>query len=129
MGEVRSSNPRSPTYPPLSENVCGPRPPGRSRRRIDLGRDLGWRSGLRSVEALEPRSRLEPLEDLARLGQQRLGLLTPPLRNEPLARVEFRHRQVERHGQLAEHPGRAFEELTCFLCVISPSRKAGPKPC
>jgi hypothetical protein len=41
-------------------------------------------------QPFEPRFRLEPLEDLARFGQQRLRLLGAPLRGEPLGVFEPR---------------------------------------
>ena len=38
---------------------------------------------------------LEPLEDLARLGEQRLGVFRPALRDEPLGVLELGDGQVE----------------------------------
>src|SRR2546429_2480462 len=54
-------------------------------------------SGQYLRNSLEPRASPEPLERLTRLGEQRLSFLRPPLAGEPLAVLELRDGEIERH--------------------------------
>ena len=67
-------------------------------------------SGPSARRALEPGARLEPREDLARLGEQRLRLCASrPCSASTLRVLELGHREPERHLELAEPRGRGLE--------------------
>jgi len=63
------------------------------------------------VHPLEPRRRIETFEELARFGEQRIGLVASTRAGEPLAMLELCHGEVERDRDLAE-------ERACALEVI-----------
>ena len=79
----------------------------------------------RRVEPFEPRRRLEPLERLACLGEQRLRLAGPTLPGEPLAVLELRDGKVELRRDFPEQPGRALEPAIGFLRLDTHGREAG----
>ena len=75
----------------------------------------------------KPRLSAEALEDLARLGQQRLGFLGPPLRYEPARMLELRDGEVEWEHQLAEEPRGPLEQPLCIR-VLRERGQTGTEP-
>jgi len=61
------------------------------------------------LRTFEPGRSLEPLEDLVRLGEERLRLGRAAFADEPLGVLELRNRQVERDRDLAEETGGSLE--------------------
>src|SRR5204862_2131683 len=78
----------------------------RSKR---LGGNLGRCLRPGGIDAVEPRRGPEALEGLARLGQQRLCVVAPPLRQQPLAVLELDDREVERELEVPQVRGRGGE--------------------
>src|SRR6266508_3691020 len=62
-----------------------------------------------AVSTLEPWRCAEPLEDLARLGEEWRGLICSSLSCEPFAVLEQSHADPERNTELAEGAGGALE--------------------
>src|SRR5262249_39021131 len=70
---------------------------------------------------VDPRRRLEPLERLVRLGEQRLGLFASVLSVEPLSMFELRNSEPEDELVLAE-------DLRCTAKLAFRSVRRNPRP-
>ena len=79
-------------------------------------------------DSLEPGPCLEPFEDLAGLGEQRLGLAWPTLADEPLGVLEQRDREEGLSLEYAEQLLRVCE-LSFWVGVVLQGGQSGAEPC
>src|SRR5262249_36190302 len=82
--------------------------------------------GCQGVAAVEPRRRLEPLEDLAGLRQQRRRLLLPTAGGEPLTVFELSQGEVEGQTVFAEDDRSGLEPLLDAV-LLPPCGEDGPE--